>query len=103
MLLRATLAVRLVCRYPMLAMPPDDESVQELMAQLATPGPPVLYHHPLNLGSQAVRLLLVEKDLAWQSRVLDTGQRAEHLMPWYLRLNRSGKLPTLVRSCRLKS
>lgn len=77
-------------------MPPDDDAVQDLMAQLATPGPPVLYHHPLNLGSQAVRLLLVEKDLAWQSRVLDTGLRHEHLMPWYLRLNRAGRLPTLV-------
>ncbi|MEQ9641122.1 MAG: glutathione S-transferase family protein [Alphaproteobacteria bacterium] len=77
-------------------MPPDDESVKEMLAQLESPGPPVLYHHRLNLGSQAVRLLLVEKDLAWQSRVLDTATRAEHLMPWYLRLNPAGKLPTLV-------
>ena len=54
-----------------------------------------LYHSPVSTCSQKVRLVLAEKKLEWESRVLrfDAG---EHLAPEYLKLNPNGVVPTLV-------
>jgi tetrachloro-p-hydroquinone reductive dehalogenase len=82
--------------YPKHAMAVPDAETEALLRALDAPAPPVLYHHPLDFGSQVVRLLLVAKDMAWQSRPVDTGPRQEQLMPWYLRLNPAGALPTMV-------
>jgi glutathione S-transferase len=54
-----------------------------------------LYHAPISTCSQKVRLVLAEKELAWDGKVMNFG-KAEHLAPDYLKLNPNGVVPTLV-------
>lgn len=54
-----------------------------------------LYHHNISVCAQKVRLALVEKDLAWESRHLNL-MTAEQVSPAYLALNPKGVVPTLV-------
>ena len=54
-----------------------------------------LYHHPVSTCSQKVRLVLAEKNLAFESHVIDW-TIMEHLEPWYLALNPNGVVPTLI-------
>ncbi|MGB1278187.1 MAG: glutathione S-transferase family protein, partial [Nannocystaceae bacterium] len=55
-----------------------------------------LYHYPLSLCSQQVRLALAEKGVAYTSQVVDIGRACENYRPWYMRLNPKGVVPTLV-------
>ncbi len=55
----------------------------------------VLYHNPISTCSQKVRLALAEKNLPFESRVIDWSLQ-DHLSDWYLRLNPNGVVPTLV-------
>ena len=43
-----------------------------------------------------VRLALEEKELVWNSRVIDIVQSQEQLEPWYVELNEKGVIPTLL-------
>ena len=54
-----------------------------------------LYHFPLSLDSQKVRLALAEKNVTWRSRVVNLVE-LENLEPWHMRLNPNGVVPTLV-------
>ncbi len=55
-----------------------------------------LFHAPPSPHSQAVRLVLAEKGVPWAGRLVDTGPRLEQFDPWYLRMNPTGAVPTLV-------
>lgn len=55
-----------------------------------------LFHAPPDPGSQAARLVLAETGTPWAERVIDAGPALEQYTPWYLRLNPTGGLPTLV-------
>jgi len=55
-----------------------------------------LYHFPPSLGSQKARLALVEKGVFWQGISVDVGPSHENWEPWYIRLNPTGEVPTLV-------
>ncbi len=55
-----------------------------------------LYHFPPSLCSQKVRLVLAEKRVAWQARVVDIGPAMENYEGWYARLNPRMVVPTLV-------
>jgi glutathione S-transferase len=55
----------------------------------------VLFHAAHSTCSQKVRLCLAEKDLAYESRVLQL-RRNEHLSPEYLAINPNGVVPTLT-------
>lgn len=57
--------------------------------------PFTLYHQPVSTCSQKVRLALAEKNIAFQSYVIDWTVM-EHLEDWYLALNPNGVVPTLV-------
>ncbi len=54
-----------------------------------------LYHCPGSLYSQMVKLVLVEKNIQWQSHILNL-LTFENLQPSYVRLNPQGVVPTLV-------
>jgi len=54
-----------------------------------------LYHAVFSTCSQKVRLILVEKNLDWQSRELSL-PKGEHLSESYLKLNPNGVVPTLI-------
>ena len=54
-----------------------------------------LYHAPISTCSQKVRLVLAEKQLAWEGTSINFG-KGEHLTPEYLRLNPNGVVPTLL-------
>ena len=54
-----------------------------------------LYNFPQSTCSQKVRLVLWEKGLPFQDRIVDHRTR-EHLKPEYLALNPNGVVPTLV-------
>ena len=56
---------------------------------------PTVYHFPLSLPSQQVRLALAEKQVAWTGRIVNTGPANEHLEPWYAELNPALEVPTL--------
>ena len=60
-----------------------------------------LYHYDRSTAAQKIRIALAEKDLPWESRILNTsvGVR-EHLRPEYLKLNPRGLVPTLVHDGR---
>lgn len=59
--------------------------------------PPVLYHLPPSFYSQVARIVLEEKGVAWHSRAVAAGPPSfESYEPWYMRLNQSGTVPTLV-------
>jgi glutathione S-transferase len=55
-----------------------------------------LYHFPNAICAHKVRLALSEKQLAWQSRIVDDPQD-----PAYLRINPNGVVPTLAHKGRL--
>src|SRR4051812_37524534 len=55
-----------------------------------------LYHFPNAICAHKVRLALSEKQLAWQSRIVDDPQD-----PAYLRINPNGVVPTLAHEGRL--
>ncbi|WP_181233944.1 glutathione S-transferase family protein [Enhygromyxa salina] len=57
---------------------------------------PTLYHFPISLGSQQVRLVLAEKQVAWDGQIVNTGPALENLEPWYAKLNPQLVVPTLV-------
>ncbi len=54
----------------------------------------LLYHFPSSTCSQKVRLVLAEKDVAWDSRVVDL-HRGGQFDQAYLALNPAGVVPTL--------
>jgi len=54
-----------------------------------------LYHAAYSTCSQKVRLVLAEKDLHFESHLVNLAAK-EHLTPEYLRLNPNGVVPTLV-------
>lgn len=54
-----------------------------------------LYNFPQSTCSQKVRLVLWEKGLEFEDRIIDHKTR-EHLKPTYLALNPNGVVPTLV-------
>lgn len=54
-----------------------------------------LYHAGPSHSSQAVRQVLVEKDLPWTGTVVDLG-RFEHAADWFQALNPAGYVPVLV-------
>lgn len=53
-----------------------------------------LYHHPASTCSQKVRLVLAEKGLDYESRIIDL-QKGEQFDPAYLSLNPNAVVPTL--------
>lgn len=63
------------------------------------PGPagakPTLYHFPISLTSQQVRLALSEKRVDWISQIVNIGPAHENLEPWYANLNSRLEVPTL--------
>jgi len=56
-----------------------------------------LYTHPMSPCAQKVRIVLAEKNIAWQAQQIDLQQK-ENLEPWYLKLNPLGVVPTLVEN-----
>jgi len=54
-----------------------------------------LYHYPMSICSQKVRLCLAELQLPYEARVVDIGFGMENFEPWYVRLNPAGVVPTL--------
>ena len=54
-----------------------------------------LYHCPGSLYSQMVKLVLAEKNIQWQSHILNL-LTFENLQPSYVKLNPQGVVPTLV-------
>ncbi len=54
-----------------------------------------LYHLEHSTCSQKVRLVLAEKGLGYESRIMDW-QKTEHLSDWYLALNPNAVVPTLT-------
>ena len=54
-----------------------------------------LYHSPYSTCSQKVRLVLAEKSLDYESRLIDFAAQ-DQLAPEYLKLNPHGVVPTLV-------
>jgi glutathione S-transferase len=58
-----------------------------------------LYHSPVSTCSQKVRMVLWEKALPWEGRVISF-QRNEHLSDWYLAINENGVVPSLVHDGR---
>jgi glutathione S-transferase len=54
-----------------------------------------LYHAPISTCSQKVRLVLAEKRLDWESRLIKFNA-GDHLSPEYLKINPNGVVPTLV-------
>jgi glutathione S-transferase len=55
-----------------------------------------LHHFPPSLCSQKVRLVLAEKGVPHEQRVVDIGPAMENYEPWYARLNPRMVVPTLV-------
>ena len=54
-----------------------------------------LYHADMSTCAQKVRLVLEQKELAWNSHLLDLRHRDQHA-PEYLKLNPNGVVPTLI-------
>ena len=54
-----------------------------------------LYHYPMSICSQKVRLCLAELQLPYEAQVVDIGFGMENFEPWYVRLNPAGVVPTL--------
>jgi len=59
----------------------------------------ILYHNPVSTCSQKVRLVLAEKRLEYEGRVIDWG-KMEHLTDEYLDINPNGVVPSLVHDGR---
>ena len=45
---------------------------------------------------QVARLALEEAGVEYRSRAMDIGSQMEHLEPWYIRVNKSAVVPTLI-------
>jgi glutathione S-transferase len=54
-----------------------------------------LYHFPISLYSQQVRLALAEKGVAWEGKIVNIGPAHEHFDPWYAKINPRLVVPTL--------
>jgi len=54
-----------------------------------------LFHHPASVTSAKVRLVLAEKNIAWEGQVIDL-YRGEQFQAWYLALNPAAVVPTVV-------
>ena len=54
-----------------------------------------LLHYGASPSSQKVRILLNEKNLAWESHHVDL-QKQQHVTSWFLRINPRGDVPVLV-------
>jgi len=54
-----------------------------------------LYHNPVSTCSQKVRLVMAEKELSYDSKVIVWGNN-EHLTEDYLKINPNGVVPSLV-------
>ena len=61
-----------------------------------------LYQNPTAVCAVKVRLVLAEKELAWEARNLDLRAGDQH-KPEYLKLNPNGVVPTLVHGDRVLS
>lgn len=59
-----------------------------------------LYHAPHSTCSQKVRILLAEKGLEWESRLVNL-RRFEHLEPAFLAVNPDAMVPVLVHDGRV--
>jgi glutathione S-transferase len=59
-----------------------------------------LYHAPHSTCSQKVRILLAEKGLEWESRLVNL-RRFEHLEPAFLAINPDALVPVLVHDGRI--
>jgi glutathione S-transferase len=59
-----------------------------------------LYHATTSVCAIKARLALAEKNLAWESELLDL-RRGEQHRPEYLKLNPGGVVPTLVHDNRV--
>ena len=59
-----------------------------------------LYHFPGSLCSQKVKLVLAEKNLDWESHLVNW-LTFENLAPDYMRLNPKGVVPTLVHNSKV--
>ena len=46
--------------------------------------------------TQVARLALEEAGVEYRSRSMDIGSQMEHLEPWYIRVNKSAVVPTLI-------
>src|SRR5579862_9959540 len=55
----------------------------------------LLYDHPSSPCARRVRIALVEKELHWDTQLIDLS-RLEQRRPEYLRLNPNGFVPTLA-------
>lgn len=56
----------------------------------------ILYHHPLSMKSQIVRLAFAERGVDYTPVVVDTGFVKEIYRPWFVALNASMSVPVLV-------
>jgi len=65
---------------------------------LSTPDDPMptLYHYDGSYFSQVARLTLEEEGVEYRSRAMDIGSQMEHLEAWYIRVNKSAVVPTLI-------
>ena len=54
-----------------------------------------LYHFPSSVCAAKVRLVLQEKELPWESRIIEI-LKGEQFQPWYVALNPNAVVPTLV-------
>ena len=60
----------------------------------------ILYDHPSSPCARRVRITLLEKDLSWDTQIIDLS-RLEQRRPEYLRLNPNGFVPTLAHGERV--
>jgi glutathione S-transferase len=59
----------------------------------------ILYHAPPSFYSQIARIVLVEKGVSWQPRLVAAGPPIfESYQPWYMKLNPGGTVPTLIHN-----
>ena len=73
--------------------PPSFEPKSE--QQRAATRPVTLYHAPMSICAQQVRLALEEKGVTWRSHLVNLAGM-EHLNPWYMQINPRGVVPTLM-------
>jgi glutathione S-transferase len=59
-----------------------------------------LYHYPTSVCAAKVRVMLAEKDLPWESRVIDI-LAGEQFQDWYRKLNPNCVVPTLIHDDRV--
>ncbi len=56
---------------------------------------PLLYDYPGSICCQMARLVLAEKGVAYETRLVDIMEKAEQFAPWYTALNPKAVVPTL--------